>query len=84
MDTIKLFFELVNEAFIDVNVDDEEAFEVKETERLNDSIEKTNDDVDLRGPWSRVTGKINHRSDEFESQNAINLEKTDFWNVKCL
>ena len=81
MDTIKLFFELVIEAFIGV---DEVANGVKETERLIDNIEKTNDDVDLRGPLSRVTGKINHRSDEFESQNAINLEKTDFCNVKCL
>ena len=33
LDTIKLFFELVNEAFIDVD-------EVKETENLHDDIEK--------------------------------------------
>ena len=82
LDTIKLFFELVNEQFIGEFVED---VAVKETEMLHDDIENDrNDGFDLRGPLSQVTGKIDHRSDEFESQNAINLEKTDFCNVKCL
>ena len=82
LDTIKLFFELVIEQFIGEFLEDDA---VKETERLHDNLEKDiNDECDLRGPLSQVTGKIDHRSDEFESQNAINLEKTDFCNVKCL
>ena len=61
----KLFFELVIEPFIGEN-------EVKETENVYDNIEKEIDDEDdLRGPLSQVTGKIDHRSDEVESQVAI-------------
>ena len=47
----KLFFELVIEPLIGEN-------EVKETENVHDNIEKEiDDDLDLRGPLSQVTGK---------------------------
>ena len=56
MDTIKLFFELVNEQFIGEFVED---IAVKETERLHNNIEiGINDGYDLRGPLSQVTGKM--------------------------
>ena len=72
MDTIKLFFELENDAFIGEIVHDKA---VKETERLHNNIKiEINDGYDLRGPLSQVTGKDDHRSDEFESQLAIELE----------
>ena len=62
----KLFFELDLIPFIG-------ELEVKETENAYDNIEKEIDDKDdLRGPLSQVTGKIDHRSDEVESQFAIN------------
>ena len=58
---------------------------VKETEKLHDILEKTNDEVDLRGPLSRVTGKIDDlRSDEVESQIAISFGKTDIYKEKGL
>ena len=61
----KLFFELDLIPFIG-------ELEVKETENVYDNIEKEIDDEDdLRGPLSQVTGKIDHRSDEVESQVAI-------------
>ena len=60
----KLFFELDLIPFIG-------ELEVKETENVYDNIEKDDDEVDLRGPLSQVTGKIDHRSDEVESQVAI-------------
>ena len=61
----KLFFELDLVPFIG-------ELEVKETENAHDNIEKEIDDeLDLRGPLSQVTGKIDHRSDEVESQVAI-------------
>ena len=62
----KLFFELDLVPFIG-------ELEVKETENVYDNIEKEIDDeVDLRGPLSQVTGMDDHRSDEVESQFAIN------------
>ena len=63
----KLFFELDLIPFIG-------KLEVKETENAYDNIEKEIDDEDdLRGPLSHVTGKIDQRSDEFESQFAIDV-----------
>ena len=68
----KLFFELVNEPFIGEN-------EVKETENVHDNIEKEIDDeVDLRGLLSQVTGMDDHRSDDGESQKQLTWKGLTF------
>ena len=67
----KLFFELVIEPFIGEN-------EVKETENVHDNIEKDDDEVDLRGPLSQVTGMDDHRSDDGESQKQLTWKGLTF------
>ena len=83
MDTIKLFFELDIEQFIGEIVHDEA---VKETEKvLHNNLENDfNDESDLRGLLSQVTGKDDHRSDDGESQKQLIVGKTDVWKEKCL
>ena len=67
----KLFFELDLIPFIG-------ELEVKETENVYDNIEREIDDEDdLRGPLSQVTGMDDHRSDEVESQKQLIVGKTD-------
>ena len=73
----KLFFELDLIPFIG-------ELEVKETENVYNIEKEIDDKDDLRGPLSQVTGKIDHRSDENESQVAIELKRTDFCKEKCL
>ena len=82
LDTIKLFFELVIEQFIGEFLEDDA---VKETERLHDNLEKDiNDECDLRGPLSQVTGKNGDQRSDDESQIATGLEMTDVCKEKCL
>ena len=76
LDTIKLFFELENDAFVD-------GIEVKELKGLHDNDDIKFDNVnDLQ--WSIEPRDDDQRSDEVESQKAIRLEMTDFCKVKCL
>ena len=74
----KLFFELVIEAFICVD-------EVKETEKFTYDIEK---EIDRNKTyvvrWAKWQGRLDQRSGEVESQNAIDMKMTDIWEEKCL
>ena len=75
MDTIKLFFELENDAFID-------GIEVKELKGLHDNDDIKFDNVnDLQ--WSVEPRDDDQRSDEVESQVAIDTKMTDIWKEKC-
>ena len=73
-DLLQSKLSFVNEPFIHI---DEVASWVKETKRLYDNIEKTNDECDLHSLLSQVTGMT--WSDEVESQAAIDFRMTDIY-----